>query len=163
MDERNCDSEGRVKGEERMASHGARLESKPTRVFFAGTLIAIVIVFASAALQGRGETIPSSSSLAESPSTTSITMVPGGAIGNLIGYYYPENVTVVIGVNNTMTWTNQDMLVHSVAFDNGRAYSGDIEPGKSWTYTFTAPGVYGYHCYLHPWMQGTVTVIAGSS
>ena len=64
----------------------------------------------------------------------------------------------MIGVNNTVTWTNEDMLVHSVKMDNGTAYSGDVQPGKSWTYTFVTPGVYNYRCYLHPWMAGTVTV-----
>ena len=85
-------------------------------------------------------------------------MTPAGAVGNQVGYYYPDNLTVVLGVNNTVTWTNEDMLPHSVFFGSGSAYSGNIEPGKSWTHTFGVPGVFQYHCYLHPWMQGTVIV-----
>jgi plastocyanin len=85
-------------------------------------------------------------------------MTPAGAVGTQVEYYYPDNVSIVIGVNNSVTWTNEDMLVHSVYLDNDHAYSGDIEPGKSWTYTFAVPGVFHYHCYLHPWMAGTVIV-----
>ena len=73
--------------------------------------------------------------------------------------FSPANVTVVIGVNNTVTWVS-----HSVAYDtvtgNGTFSSGSIAPGQEYTYTFTAPGTYPYRCVYHPWMVGTVKVLA---
>jgi plastocyanin len=30
--------------------------------------------------------------------------------------------------------------------------------GGSWSYTFTTPGTYTYHCSPHPFMKGTVVV-----
>jgi len=34
-----------------------------------------------------------------------------------------------------------------------------MQPGATATFTFTAPGTYGYQCHLHPQdMRGTVTV-----
>jgi len=125
--------------------------------------IAVIMVFAVSGFFHGGSPGKAASSSTTLGSTieTEVIMTPAGAIGNQVGYYYPDNLTVVIGVNNTVSWTNEDMLVHSVYFNNGAAYSGDIEPGKSWTYTFVVPGIYTYHCFLHPWMEGTVTVKQG--
>lgn len=36
--------------------------------------------------------------------------------------------------------------------------SKDIAPGQSFQYTFTAPGVFEYHCHPHPWMVATITI-----
>jgi len=77
--------------------------------------------------------------------------------------FTPDNITVRLGVNNTVIWTNDDASIHTVTsttvpsgttpFDSGYLNTGD-----SFVYTFTTPGVYVYHCQLHPWMTGTVTV-----
>lgn len=69
----------------------------------------------------------------------------------------PGPITVVIGVNNTVTWINQDEVVHSVLTTYGFS-SGDIAPGHTYTYTFTTPGVYTYHCGYYPIMTGVITV-----
>ena len=75
--------------------------------------------------------------------------------------YSPDNVTVVIGVNNTVTWTNNDSSIHTVTANDGSFGSGYLNTGETFTYTFTVPGVYEYHCQIHPWMVGYVTVLAG--
>ena len=69
----------------------------------------------------------------------------------------PGPITVVIGVNNTVTWINQDEVVHSVVTPYGFS-SGDIAPGHTYSYTFTVPGVYPYHCGYYPIMTGVITV-----
>ena len=73
--------------------------------------------------------------------------------------FSPANVTVVIGVNNTVTWVS-----HSLSYDtvtgNGTFSSGSIAPGQEYSFKFTAPGSYPYHCVYHPWMVGTVRVLA---
>jgi plastocyanin len=66
----------------------------------------------------------------------------------------------VVGVNNTITWTNNDNMVHTVTSRTGLFDSGLIEAGMTWTYTFDTPGIYNYYCTLHPWTNGTVTVLA---
>ena len=72
--------------------------------------------------------------------------------------YGPDSVTVVIGVNNTVEWTNNDTATHTVTANGGSFDSGPISPGATFTYEFLTPGVYEYHCTYHPWMTGTVTV-----
>ena len=76
-------------------------------------------------------------------------------------YYSPSTITVVIGVNNTVTWINRDAVAHTVTSVNGTFSSGNIAPGQIWTYTFTKPGTYEYFCTYHLWMGGEVIVKSG--
>jgi plastocyanin len=78
----------------------------------------------------------------------------------------PDPVTVVIGVNNTLTWTNNDSSPHtvtSVTVPAGAATfnSGIKSAGETWSMTFTVPGTYQYDCSLHLWMKGTIIVKSG--
>ena len=73
--------------------------------------------------------------------------------------YSPQNIDVVLGTNNTVTWVSHSISYDTVTGDNGSFSSGTIAPGASFTFTFTEPGKYEYHCAFHPWMVGTVTVL----
>ena len=89
-----------------------------------------------------------------------INIESGSAVNTTSTYYSPSTMTVVIGVNNTVTWINKDNAPHTVT-DTGVFDSGNLNPGQSWTYTFTTPGTYHYGCTYHPWMTGTVIVKSG--
>lgn len=77
---------------------------------------------------------------------------------NLPGYT-PTDITVVIGINNTVKWTNNDNMPHTVTASDGSFDSGKLNPGATFAYTFTKAGVYDYLCSYHNWMHGTVTVL----
>ncbi len=79
--------------------------------------------------------------------------------------YSPAELTVEVGT--TVTWTNNDTVLHTVtsgasennvATADGLFDSGFLDPGATWSYTFTEEGVFDYHCTPHPWMIGKVTV-----
>jgi plastocyanin len=89
--------------------------------------------------------------------TVHVSIFPGAA--SYASGYDPDNITVVIGVNNTVIWTNNDNEPHTVTASNGSFDSGNMNPGTTFTYTFTTPGTYTYICTYHPWMRGYVTVI----
>jgi len=74
--------------------------------------------------------------------------------------YSPQNIKVMIGVNATVTWASRSIAYDTVTDRGGGFTSGPIAPGGTFTYTFTTPGVYSYYCLYHPWMTGTVTVLA---
>lgn len=63
-----------------------------------------------------------------------------------------------IGKGTTVTWTNNDGVPHTVTSDDGAFDSGPIAPGESYTFTFADPGVYAYHCQIHPSMTARVLV-----
>ena len=70
--------------------------------------------------------------------------------------FNPGVMTVPVGT--AVTWTNDDDDAHSVAADNKAFRSKPLDSGDSFTFTFTTPGVYAYHCSLHPQMVGKVVV-----
>lgn len=71
--------------------------------------------------------------------------------------FSPSTLTVSSGT--TVAWTNQDSASHTVSSDSqGLFDSGTLSPGNQFTFTFSSPGSYGYHCKLHPGMKGTIVV-----
>lgn len=78
-------------------------------------------------------------------------------------YPFPVNVTVTIGVNNSIQWVNDDTEGHTVTALVAPAgavkfNSGLISEGKSFSVILTVPGVYKYTCAWHNWLAGKITV-----
>jgi YVTN family beta-propeller protein len=72
------------------------------------------------------------------------------------GFAFAPILTVKAG--QTIIWTNNDAVPHTVTSDAGLWDSGDINPGQSYELTFAKPGTYSYHCMHHPYMKGVVNV-----
>jgi plastocyanin len=70
--------------------------------------------------------------------------------------FTPNNITIAKGA--TVTWTNNDNMVHTVTANDGSFASDSLAAGKTFSHTFNTPGSYKYHCVIHPSMTGTVTV-----
>jgi len=71
--------------------------------------------------------------------------------------FHPASVTVPAGT--TVTWTNLDAVSHTVVSDSsGKFSSTNLGMEQSYSFTFTEPGSYPYHCGIHTTMHGTVTV-----
>ena len=70
--------------------------------------------------------------------------------------FTPATVTVPIGT--TVTWVNRDDDAHTVTADDGRLASAGLDHGEQFSYRFTAPGNYAYHCALHPRMTARIIV-----
>ena len=140
------------------------------------TMVGTIIVVAGKGGQGGGaqsstSSTTSSSSSSAKPANALAISIPKGAGGNSsskadISGFAPGNVTVVIGLNNTITWTNNDVSPHTVTSTDlppgvATFNSGILAQGETYTMTFTVPGVYKYDCSLHLWMKGEVVVKAG--
>lgn len=69
-----------------------------------------------------------------------------------------DPATVTIKVGDTVTWTNEDSVTHTVVGDNNEFQSGDLAQGDTFSFTFDQAGTYPYHCSIHPSMKGTVAV-----
>jgi plastocyanin len=61
--------------------------------------------------------------------------------------YVPDPVIVEPGT--LITWTNTDVIEHTVTADDGAWDSDLIIQGDSWSTTFDTPGTYGYYCVPH--------------
>ncbi len=115
-----------------------------------------LVVLPNAAYQSTNTTL---STTPTSPATSQVSILPGAAYPNSTGFS-PPTITVVVGVNNTVRWTNNDTAPHTVTASDHSFDSGNLNPGDTWTYTFNTPGTYTYVCTYHPWMKGTVIVVS---
>lgn len=75
--------------------------------------------------------------------------------------FVPKNVTIVLGINNTVAWQNQDSVTHTAHSDTGEFDVGIVQPGQTSWHTFTRAGTFTYHCHLHPGRNGAVIVSGG--
>jgi plastocyanin len=73
--------------------------------------------------------------------------------------FAPDSAHVKAGA--TVRFNNDDQIPHNVTGSVKDVVSGDIAPGKTWSYTFKQAGDYRYSCTYHPWMKGEVFVAAG--
>lgn len=89
-------------------------------------------------------------------SESSSVAATGNAVTIAHFQFSPQSITVKAGT--TVTWTNNDSVSHTVTGDNGGPGSSGLSNGQSYSYTFTTPGTYTYHCTIHPMMKGTVVV-----
>ena len=92
-------------------------------------------------------------------------IMPAGVGGNQSLNFQPAHIRVVIGLNNTVSWINDDTTPHTVTsttVPSGAASfdSGNMNAGAKFSHTFTVAGTYTYYCKYHSWMQGTVIVEA---
>jgi plastocyanin len=75
--------------------------------------------------------------------------------------FNPSSVTIDVG--DTVTWTNNDGLPHTVTADDTSFDSGVIAGGATFPQTFPSAGTVNYHCTIHPTMTGTVVVRAAAA
>lgn len=98
------------------------------------------------------------------PSNTSAevgtVIMPAGVGSSQQLNFEPAVVTLIIGLNNTVTFKNLDngSPAHTVTARDGSFNSLDIKPGGSWTHTFDTAGNYSYYCVYHSWMVGKIVV-----
>jgi len=98
----------------------------------------------------------------QSPKLSQASILKGAGIDPSSPGYSPATITVVVGVNNTVVWRNDDTIFHTVTSTDGSFNSGTIFAGQTWSHTFTQAGTFTYYfCQYHPWMKGKVIVKQG--
>lgn len=137
--------------------------SKPGRGFLWALGIVAILVGALIAAELAIPIQPGISLGNACPSESScVVMAPNASV---VGFSQ-RNITVIIGVNNTVVWTNQDTVGHTVTstqVPQGASTFASIvlQKGDTFSQTFTMAGVYNYECSIHPLtMKGTITVKA---
>ena len=147
-----------------------------------GVIVAVLIVGALASIgYYQFEVAPSQNQSSSSTSTQSSTVTCGKSncayVNITLGAasctdpthpcgFSPPTITVVIGVNNTVVWTNQDSATHTVTPTTGSAWgvSQDCQgilglcQGNTYQNTFSTAGTYQYKCLYHNGMLGEVIV-----
>ncbi len=75
--------------------------------------------------------------------------------------FTPASITIHVG--DTITWTNAGPTEHTATASNGSFDTGLLKKGQSASHTFTTAGTIAYICTIHPFMHGTVVVLANAS
>ena len=88
--------------------------------------------------------------------TDKVSIVNGAWQINTTESYHPTIIQINSGT--TVTWKNDDTIIHTITEINGKFDSDLIQPGAGWSYTFYNEGKYNYYCTIHPWMKGLVIV-----
>ena len=84
---------------------------------------------------------------------------PGVTIADF--HFTPSATTVHVG--DTITWTNNGPSSHTATAGNGSFNTGILKKGQSGSHTFTQAGTFTYYCQIHPFMHGTVVVLANTT
>lgn len=67
--------------------------------------------------------------------------------------------TATIKAGTTVTWGNKDTVSHQIESDTLEFSTGVIVRGANGKVTLNKPGVYKYHCRIHPFMAGEIVVV----
>jgi len=114
---------------------------------------------------------------AESSTTTptATTSASAGPVINLSSLIFnPSTTTVKVGT--TVTWHNDEPITHTVTsgrfegVDKNTGLRSSQKPdgtfnaklagkGKTFSFTFTQPGIYTYYCDIHQGMNATIRVV----
>ena len=122
--------------------------------------IAAPLILISACTPGNSYTSGASNSVS-SPENKALS-APAAAESTAIsiaiqGFQFsPTDITVKKGT--TVLWNNRDSASHTVTGENGGPDSPSLSTGQAYSFTFSTPGTFSYHCTFHPSMKGTVTV-----
>jgi plastocyanin len=149
-------SSNRPRGKRRLAAPSTAVSAF---VLFALAMIIIVIPKMTYAQQGL---FPLPSANEEVLPTYISRTIPGAAFEGSLFHYYPEDIAIPAGT--TIAWFNDDPgQPHTVTSGNpdgpSNIFNSDLMPYNSFfQYTFDEAGTFDYHCTIHPWRTGTVTV-----
>ena len=97
---------------------------------------------------------------ASQPASSPAPAVAGTQISNKGFAFNPNQPSVAKGA--TITWSNDDGTTHTVTSGVPGTLSGKfdqrVEPGKTFSFTFSESGTYDFFCNIHNSMRGTITV-----
>jgi plastocyanin len=93
--------------------------------------------------------------------TATATATAGNAVAIHTFAFKPNPVKVKVG--ETVTWTNNDQILHTVTSGTRGKPDGLFEQkldgaGSKAMFTFKTAGNFAYHCSIHPGMDATVEV-----
>src|SRR5215204_896736 len=120
----------------------------------------------NATMTGAGNATNATATGASGANTGTSVSIASGSSSLTDTAYQPNPIQVSVG--NTVTWTNNDSQPHTVTsgsngqpdnkFNSSPNFSPLLNPGQTFSFTFTQAGTYPYFCMLHPNMVGTVSV-----
>lgn len=120
-----------------------------------------------ASATGSADTTPTGQTVAPAPVTAtraqSVRAAGSASVSARDNLFAPPSLTIDVG--DTVTWSNDGDNAHTVTANGGGFDSGNLDPGQSFSHSFSEPGTFPYYCQYHrsAGMTGTIKVLASSS
>jgi LPXTG-motif cell wall-anchored protein len=106
---------------------------------------------------------PRGSRPAAAERTQAITAHAAGDPGVTVADFHFTPSSTTIHVGDTITWTNDGPSSHTATAHNGAFDTGVLKKGQSASHTFAQAGTFTYFCQIHPFMHGTIVVLAAGT
>ena len=119
--------------------------------WFSATLVALTIG------SSGGLGLAWAAQAAPAVTTAAVTATAASPRIDIMQFKFSQPI-LTVPVGTTVTWTNEDDDAHTVTADDGRFTSAGLDHGEAFSYQFTTPGTYAYHCALHPHMTARIVV-----
>jgi len=132
--------------------------TRPGRRWLAVLALLAVGALVAAGCGGSSNNNPSGSPTTTAAATTTAGGSSGGSAAATIQNFAFHPATVNAKTGQKVTWSNDDSTTHTVTADDGSFDSGNLSPGKSFSTTLAKSGTIKYHCSIHSFMHGTVSV-----
>lgn len=128
--------------EEGVYYYHCTLHGAPGRVGMSGVIIVAQDATAAPAVKPAttGGSVPAAGPIPTGPGTHRVEARDGDT-------FSPQRLTIRRG--DKVVWVNRDTSSHTVTSDTGTFDSGTLNPGESFSRTFTKTGTYYYHCRFH--------------
>ena len=111
---------------------------------------------------GAATTAPSTGASAPAESAAAdLPCAPSGDVGTVAvsikdQAFDPSAITAKVG--DVVAFTNEDPGSHTATLDQGDCGTETLSNGATEGLTFSVAGTYPFHCAIHSFMTGTITV-----
>lgn len=127
------------------------------RAFIGGTVLLLATATAAGAREQTSIRSHRGASLHASPAkmaTKTVHIIDSG--GSFV--FKPKSITVKVGTK--VIWKNMSSAPHTITGNKQVPFkvNRSIGVGKTISVTFKKTGTFNYHCSIHPFMHGKVTV-----
>jgi plastocyanin len=69
-----------------------------------------------------------------------------------------QPATLTLNSGDAVMWTNMGHVAHTTTSDQPMWDSSSLPSGGTFSFRFTTPGTFSYHCNIHPGMRGLIFV-----
>lgn len=123
-------------------------------------LLAILLLAGCGASSATSTTSTTSTSAASAPSATASAGTAQVKVTEQNEKYGFSPAMLTVAAGTKVVWTNSTDVPHTVTSDTGSTLASSMisSSGGTFSFTFTTPGTYTYHCTIHPYMKGTIVV-----
>ncbi len=134
------------------------------------SLVALVMVLLLSACGGATSGSANNNGGTTAPAATNTPTSSGTGNGPVVmittgssNPYAFSPATLTIKVGTTVVWKNTTSAPHTVTSDDGKSFDSGVNnpiapQSGTFSFTFTQPGTYAYHCSFHPYMKATIIV-----